>query len=333
MDKRKLVPVVLVIALLLGGAWYSGLFGGRDDGELTLYGNVDIREVNLAFRTGGEIASMAVDEGQRVKKGDVLARLDLDQLNDRLMQTKAQVGVAQANLMKLRNGSRPQEVAQAQARYSATQAELTRAQAEYDRRKGLADSGAISRSQWDATRSALQRAQSAAAEAQQGLSLVRQGPRPEDIAAARAQLGAAEASRDSISTDIRDAELTAPTDGVIMTRSAEPGAVVQPSQTVLSLAIDRPLRIRGWIGEPDLSRISPGMAVEVTADGNPKTYKGTIGSISPRAEFTPRTVQTESLRADLVYSLRVIVSDPDDALRQGQPVTIRVPGARTAKGN
>lgn len=332
MDRRKLMPIALVLVLAIVGAWYFGLFGGRDQGELKLYGNVDVREVNLAFRTGGEIAQIAVEEGQRVKEGQVLARLDLDQLNNRLSEAEAQIGISEANLTKLRNGSRPQELAQAQARNSAAQAELARAQAEHDRRKGLVESGAISRTLWDQTVAQLSRAQSAAAEASQGLSLVRQGPRTEDIAAARAQLGSVQAMRNTIRTDIGNAALLAPSDGVIMTRAQEPGGVVQPGQTVLSLAIDRPMRLRGWIGEPDLWRVSPGMEVEVTADGNPRTYKGTIGSISPRAEFTPRSVQTESLRADLVYSMRIIVNDPDDALRQGQPVTIRVPGARTAHG-
>ncbi|TNE32094.1 MAG: HlyD family efflux transporter periplasmic adaptor subunit [Alphaproteobacteria bacterium] len=332
MDRRKLMPIALVLVLAIAGAWYFGLYGGRDQGELKLYGNVDVREVNLAFRTGGEIADIPVEEGQRIKKGQVLARLDLDQLNNRLSEADAQIDVAEANLSKLRNGSRPQELAQAQARNSAAQAELARAQAEYDRRKGLVESGAISRTLWDQTAAQLSRAQSAAAEASQGLSLVRQGPRVEDITAARAQLGSVQAMRNTIRTDIGNATLLAPSDGVIMTRAQEPGGVVQPGQTVLSLAIDRPMRLRGWIGEPDLWRVSPGMEVEVSADGNPRTYKGTIGSISPRAEFTPRSVQTESLRADLVYSMRIIVNDPDDALRQGQPVTIRVPGARTSRG-
>lgn len=332
MERRKLIPIAVILVLANVGAWYFGLFGNSNASELKLYGNVDIREVNLAFRTGGEIAEIGVEEGQRVRKGEVLARLDLDQLNNRLSEANAQIGVADANLLKLRNGSRPQELAQAQARDSAAQAELARAQAEYDRRKGLVESGAISRSLWDQTVAQLSRAQSAAAEAHQALSLVRQGPRKEDITAARAQLGSVQAMRDTIRTDISNAALLAPSDGVVMTRAQEPGGVVQPGQTVISLAIDRPMRLRAWIGEPDLWRVSPGMAVEVTTDGNPKTYKGTIGSISPRAEFTPRSVQTESLRADLVYAMRIIVSDPDDALRQGQPVTIRVPDARSSRG-
>ena len=120
----------------------------------------------------------------------------------------------------------------------------------------------------------------------------------------------------------------ASTDGTVVTRAREPGAIVQPGETVLTLAILRPLRVRAYVAESDLSRIGPGMKVVVSADGNPRRYHGTIGYISPRAEFTPKTVETENLRTDLVYQLRIIVDDPDDALRQGQPVSVSVPGAR-----
>ena len=119
---------------------------------------------------------------------------------------------------------------------------------------------------------------------------------------------------------------------MIFTRAAEPGAIVAPGQTVLTETVDRPIRIRAYIDEPHLARIAPGMAVKITTDGAARAYHGTVAYIAPTAEFTPKTVQTEDLRADLVYRVRIIVSDPDDALRQGAPVTILVPGARARKG-
>jgi HlyD family secretion protein len=162
------------------------------------------------------------------------------------------------------------------------------------------------------------------------LSLQRAGARREDIEAAAAQRATAIAQRDKARTDLADATILAPAEGTILTRAREPGAIALAGETILVVTIDRPMRVRAYVDEADLSRISPGMEVLVTADGNPRTYHGTIGFISPTAEFTPKTVQTESLRTDLVYRLRVIVSDPDDALRQGQPVTVAVPAARPA---
>jgi HlyD family secretion protein len=112
-----------------------------------------------------------------------------------------------------------------------------------------------------------------------------------------------------------------------LTRAREPGAIALAGETLFVLTIDRPMRVRAYVAESDLGRISAGMAVAVTTDGNAKPYHGTIGFIAPTAEFTPKTVQTESLRADLVYRLRIIVTDPDDRMSQGQPVSVAVPGA------
>ena len=202
------------------------------------------------------------------------------------------------------------------------------AEKDVTRRRALVGPGAISRDLWEQTLADRDRARAQLAEARSALSLLEAGSRREDVAAARAQLRAAEANRASAATDLSDTQLTAATAGTVVTRAREPGAIVQPGETVLTLSIDRPMRVRAYVAESDLSRIGPGMEVLVTADGNPKTYHGTIGHIAPKAEFTPKTVQTEDLRTDLVYRVRIIVDDPDDALRQGQPVTVAVPGAR-----
>jgi len=332
MNRRRVILLaallVLIVAAILTRGF--GLVAKRDDGPLTLHGNVDIREVSLAFRVGGRIARIDVDEGQKVAAGQELAALDTASLDSRIGEASAQVAQARAQLLKLSNGNRPQEIGQARARVAAAAAAAKAADEEYRRRSGLVGPGAISRAVWDETVASRARARAQLAEAQQALSLVRAGSRVEDVAAARAQLQAAEAGRTSAATDLGDTKLSAPLDAIVETRAQEPGAIVQAGQTVLTLAMNRPLRIRAYISEPDLSRVSPGMAVEVTADGNPRTYRGTIGMIAPKAEFTPRTVETENLRTDLVYRVRIIVANPDDSLRQGQPVTIRIPAARPA---
>lgn len=332
MNRRRLVILAVVIALVVAAIATRGfgLVGKTDAGPLTLHGNVDIREVDLAFRVNGRIANIAVEEGQKVRAGQELAALDTASLDARIGEASAQVEQARSQLLKLNNGSRPQEIGQASARVAAAAAAAKAAEEEYRRRAGLVGPGAISRALWEDTVAQRSRARAQLAEARQGLSLVRSGSRTEDVAAARAQLQAAEAARTSAATDLRDTRLTAPLDAVVETRAQEPGAIVQAGQTVLTLAMNRPLRVRAYISEPDLSRVGPGMKVEVTADGNPRTYRGTIGMIASKAEFTPRTVETENLRTDLVYRVRIVVDNPDDALRQGQPVTIRIPAARPA---
>ena len=289
-----------------------------------LSGNVDIRQVDLGFRVGGRIATIPFEEGARVPAGAMLASLDAQPLRDQLAIDEAMIALSAAQLDRQRNGNRVQDIAQAEARLAELRAQLVKAKQDLDRRNALQGSGAISRAVLDATRAQYQVAEAEVQGAEQALSLQRAGARREDISAAQAQHAQAIAQAARARTDIADSEIHAPNAGVILTRAREPGAIVQPGETVLTLTIDRPMRVRAYIDEADLGRISPGMAVEVSTDGTTRLYHGSIGYISPSAEFTPKTVQTRDLRTDLVYRLRVIVDDPDDGLRQGQPVSVRI---------
>jgi len=108
--------------------------------------------------------------------------------------------------------------------------------------------------------------------------------------------------------------------------------MVASQSTVYSLSLDAPVYVRAYVGEPDLGRIAPGTPVRVRTDASEKAYSGQVGFVSPRAEFTPKTVETTDLRTDLVYRLRIVVDDADDALRQGMPVTVEVDVRPAAKG-
>jgi len=328
MNRRTAIISVVGVAVLAAFVgWAFGLFGNGREQTLRLYGNVDVREVDMAFRVSGRIATIPVDEGERVKPGQLLATLDPAPIEDRVAQATAAVGQAQANLAKAVNGARAQDIAQARARVEAAAVARDYAQKQYDRREPLVASGTISRAAWDEAVANLRQAEARLAEARQALSLLEAGTRVEDVAAARAQLANAQAQRGAAVTDLRDARLAAPSEGIVLTRAMEPGAIAQPGQTVMTIALTRPMRIRAYVGEPDLARVKPGMKVEVRTDGTDRVYHGTIGFISPRAEFTPKSVETEDLRTDLVYRMRIIVADPDDGLRQGQPVTVTLPNA------
>ena len=330
MNRRIIAGIALAALVVVAFATSGfGLLKG-DDGPLTLDGNVDIREVEMAFQASGRVSEVLVEEGERVTQGELLAVLDPSQAQDRLAQADAQLAQARAQLAKLQAGSRPQEIRQANAQQAAARAALIDAQADYDRRQPLVESGAISRAVWEHPVTAVRTAAARYAEASQGASLAQEGARAEDIAAARAQLEAARAARAAIDTDLDYTRLEAPLAGTVVTRSVEPGSLVSPGVTAFAIAIDRPLRVLAYVAQTDMARINPGMKVQVTADGNPKTYEGTIGYISPRAEFTPKSVETEDLRTDLVYRLRIVVDNPDEALRQGQPVTVTIPAARPA---
>jgi len=315
-----LVAAILVVMIATSG---FGLWRNRDD-QLVLYGNVDIRQVDLGFRVGGRILSMPVDEGAKVGAGTVLAELDPVPLRDALAAAEADAKAAEAELNKRQTGNRPQEIAQASALVAARKADVARARESYERRKGLIATGAVSQAQFETAQAEYLAAQAQLRSSEEALSLQRAGARREDVEAAQAQLASASAARDQARTKMADATLRAPSAGTILTRAREPGAIVQAGEAVFTLTIDRPLRVRAYVPEPSLGKVRPGMKVQVTSDGNSKAYNGVIGFISPTAEFTPKTVQTEDLRTDLVYRLRINVTNPDERLRQGQPVTVRL---------
>ncbi len=328
-SRRRKTPwiALAVLALALGGALAFWLL--RDKGQqdaLRLYGNVDIREVQLAFRQPGRLMQMAFDEGDAVSAGALLATLDDQPYRDALAAAQAQVQVAQAELAKLRSGLRPQEITQAREALKQAQASATEAERNFQRQSGLLASGASSQRTVDTARTARDRAAAGVQAARAALSQASEGFRKEDIAAAEARLAVAEAAEAQAATALADTELLAPSDGTIIARVREPGSMVASQSAVYSLSLDAPVYVRAYVGEADLGRIAPGTVVRVRSDSSDKAYRGRIGFISPRAEFTPKTVETTDLRTDLVYRLRIVIdeADSDGSLRQGMPVTIDV---------
>lgn len=314
-------------ALWFGGRAY-GLWGAQDDGVLRLYGNVEIREVQLGFRVPGRIDKLLVDEGDRVTPGQVLAQLDTRPLQDRLAGADARATAASATAARDANGARPQEIGEARAAVAAAEASLAEAKRQFERRQALVEKGFISKADVQTADAALRSAQARLAQANAALSLVLAGTRSEDQAASQANRQAIRAERRAVETDINDAVIRAPEPGQVLTRAREAGAIVSAGQTVLTLALTHPVRVRAYVAEPDLHRIKPGMAVKITTDGTRSTWSATVGFVSPVAEFTPKTVQTEQLRTDLVYRVRLTVQDPKGELRQGAPVTVVIPDAQ-----
>lgn len=318
-----LVTLAVVAALALAG-WF---FLGREepDDTLTLYGNVEIREVVLGFRVAGRVEEMVFQEGDAVTAGSRMARLDTEPYEEALATAEAGVEVARAQLEKLESGSRPQEIEQAVARVSQAEAAFRNAEKVYRRKSGLLASGASSQREVDAALAAREETGAQLAAAREALALAREGFRRQDIAAARAELTAARARVEEARTRLDDTELIAPSDGVVLTRVHHPGSVVGAGSPVYTLSLEEPVYVRAYVAEPDLGRVVPGAPAWVSTDSSPEPIRGHIGFVSPRAEFTPRTVQTTELRTDLVYRLRIVVPDPGDGLRQGMPVTVRVP--------
>lgn len=314
------VVAIVVVGLLL---WWV-LRDNEPDKVLRLYGNVDIREVELSFRQPGRMASMSFDEGDAVTAGQEMAQLDAEPYRDALAAAEAELLGAKAELDKLRSGNRPQEIAQAQEDVRRAQAAFHETERNFKRQNTLLESGASSQRTVDAARAARDQAAASLASARQALSLARDGARREDIVAGQARVAAAEAGLAQARTALADTQLVAPSDAVVISRIREPGSMVASNTPVYSLSLRDPVYVRAYVSEPNLGRIAPGAKVRVYTDSSDNAYHGQIGFISPRAEFTPKTVETTDLRTDLVYRLRVVISGAGEGLRQGMPVTVDV---------
>jgi HlyD family secretion protein len=341
MKRKKIIIARIVVLSLLAGAaaaWWFDVpaklgWVQRDQDQLTLYGNVDIRQVQLGFRVSGRIAEMLVDEGDTVRAGQTLARLDPSTYKDSVREATAQTASQRATLEKLVAGPRPAEIEQARAARQERMADLEFAQQAYDRARQLRVGVVISQAQLDQATATRNADAARAASAREALRLLEEGSRAEDIESARANLQAAEAALASAQTALRDAQLLAPSDGVVLSRVRESGAITAPSDIVYVFSLTNPVWVRTYVPEPMLGKIYPGMQVEVLTDSDPgRAYRGRIGFISPVAEFTPKSVETPELRTDLVYRLRVVVDEADRGLRQGMPVTVRVPLQRREDG-
>jgi HlyD family secretion protein len=323
---RWLLLGVLMMGGLGGIAWYVFVRQGEEETYLELQGNIDVRQVNLAFKVDGRIETLVVDEGDTVKAGQVVATLDKRYFEDELRVARARRDNLAASLTKLEHGSRPEEIAEARALTAAKEATLAQAKADYARHKELEKfSGAVSKQDVDRYAAQLGVAEADAKYAHESQRLAEIGPRIEDIAAARALLAQETASIIQIERKLADSNLVAPNDGFILTRSREIGAIVQAGETVFTLTLASPVWVRTYVNERDLGLVHPGMPASVTNDTAPdRSYSAQIGFISPTAEFTPKTVETREIRTNLVYRLRVVVNNPDGGLRQGMPVTAKV---------
>ncbi|MDM0113230.1 HlyD family efflux transporter periplasmic adaptor subunit [Variovorax sp. J22R133] len=331
-------PLIAGAVLLLAAAAFAFWYFDRKPAEsntLVLHGNVDLRQVSLAFNESERIEKLDVQEGDHVKAGQILGELDTRSLRLRLAQQQAQIRVQQQALQRLKAGSRSEEVAQARAQSDAAAADAALAQQQLDRLQSIRQTTAgraVSQQDLDNALARRKVAQAQLASARKAQELVVSGPRKEDIAQAQAQLDVSVSALALLEHQLAQAHLKAPIDAVVRARLLEPGDMASPQRPVFTLAITDPKWVRAYVAETDLGRIRPGMAATLSTDSHPgEPIDGKIGFISSVAEFTPKTVQTEELRSSLVYEVRVLAQDTQDRLRLGMPATVRIPlDARTS---
>ena len=382
--KKPVLIVILILLVAAAGVWFF-LNNGEKDSEnrIKVSGNIELTEVGIAFKTSGRLIERAVDEGAAVKKGMMLARLDNDQLTaqkDRetaglqfavaqlaqaetaldwqkqsleadLEQRRADLAAAEARLLELKNGSRPEEIKESEAAVAAAQAEYVRVENDWARAEALYKSGDFSKVQYDQYRSLWERTEAALKQAKERQALVLAGPRREQIEAAsaqveraraaiktaeanrleirrreqelplrRADIDRAKAALALIETQHADTEAYSPIDGVVLVKAAEPGEILPAGTPVMTIGdLDHPW-LRAYIRATDLGKVKPGDRVKITTDSYPgKIYEGRVGFIASDAEFTPKQIQTQEERVKLVYRIKIDVENPEHELKSNMP--------------
>lgn len=318
---KRIFTIISMILILLNGC------SDKKENDLTFYGNVDVRTVSLAFQVSGKIDNIYFEEGQKVKKGDVIASLDNSLYREYLNQMIAQVNVQKAQTQKLEKGYRKEDILKAKASMEQKRILMENAQATFKRHRKLLDTHSISEEKYDAIKTEYESARALYAYAKSSLDLLNNGYEKEDVLSAKAQLSALESQRNQHQIHLNNTSLYAPSNGVILTRVQEVGSIVNASQIVVEMAKEDKYWVRSYVSERYLGVIKQGMKALVYTDSNNK-YEGTISFISPIAEFTPKSVQTEDLRTDLVYRFRIILNKYDDMIKQGMPVTIKFPNLK-----
>ncbi len=384
MPKKKIF-IFLVLIIAAGGVFYAWQVRNRETSRSSIQvsGNIEATTIDVAFKIAGKIDQRLVDEGDMVKAGQVIAILEHKDLlaqraraeaaletarskipalekniefqdqasSQETSQARAAVENAKARLKQLLTGSRPQEIEAAKAGMEQNLADMEKKKVDMERAKRLHRDNYISAQDWDTAKTAYDMAVANYNRARENYDLVVEGPRKEEIEAARAQLDQsraalrlaetrriqievlkrelatarvqvkeAQTALDVIHTQIEYSTIYAPAAGVILVKNAEPGEFVVPGGAVVTLGqIEKPW-LKAFINETDLGRVKLGQRVSVTTDTYPgKVYPGTITFISSEAEFTPKNVQTAKERVKLVYRIKVGLENPRNELKPGMP--------------
>ncbi|MCU0305312.1 MAG: HlyD family efflux transporter periplasmic adaptor subunit [Thermoanaerobaculales bacterium] len=305
--------------LLISAAALAACNPDDSGGRIHASGHIEATDVRLAAKVGGRLLEAPLEEGDEVREGGLVARLDTIDAEHRLAQARATAEAADAQLRLLLAGTRVEDLSRAEDRLAQAQAELDAAVRDFDRLQGLAERGTATEKARDDAETRREVAGRAVDAARSELDKLIRGPRSQEIETARAQRAAADAQVAAVRQQIADATVFAPRNGVLSERIAEPGEVLPPGAPIAVLVdLERPW-LDVWVGGPSLASIRLGDPVEVRVDGHDGSFEGAVSFVSDVAEFTPKNVQTPEERAKLVFRVKISLDNRDRIFKPGMP--------------
>jgi membrane fusion protein YbhG len=318
----KKVVISVALLILVGAIVFFVLRQKKpkEENVIRVSGNIEITDAAVSFKIPGRVVERLVSEGNQVKEGQLVARLDHIDLQQEVELQRAAVAAERANLNELEAGSRPDEIEQAEAALFRAKAEEERWNKDYQRQQGLYERDVISERELEAARMSYDTARARVREASEALTLLRKGPRTERIEQARARLHQAEEALALAETRLGYTTLVSPLHGLVLSENVEAGEYVSAGTPIITVGKLDPVWLRAYIDETDLGRVHIGQAVRVRTDTFPgKNYQGRVSFIASESEFTPKNVQTEKERVKLVYRIKIDISNPQTELKPGMP--------------
>jgi membrane fusion protein YbhG len=327
--KRTVTIVALVLIAVVAGVGatlWTGLLGRRDSG-ITLFvsGNIEAHESVLSFKdVQSRITELPFDEGQWVRKGDLIARLDdadyrqnVETARAALDQSEQQLSVAQANLEADRKSVVSDET------------DLRQKSIDFSRYQDMWQNGAVSTQTRDLAETAFKQSRAVTL---RDRALVNAAERT--VGASQAAIRSARETLKLNEIVLGYTLLRAPFDGVMLTRQSEIGEVMLPGAPVATIADLDHVWMRAYINETDIGKVRFGQAALISTDSYPgKTYPGRISAIASQAEFTPKSVETHTERVTLVYRIKIDVFNPTHELVPGMPADANIDLAAQASEN
>lgn len=314
---KTFIKTIFLTFLGILGVLFTGCInnGEKPDGS----GTIECTQVQVSPQVSGKIEKIFFDEGDEVKKGALVAKIDQEDYRLRVEEAKNAVKLAQTQIDLILAGSRVEDIEAAKEKVKEAKATLELAQADFKRIEQVYKSGSATQKQYDDAKTALERAQAIVAAAEQNLARLQAGARKEEIEVAKAQVELAKSRLALAEKALKDCDVFSPTDGVVTTKIREEGEVISSGMPILTISQLDEVWLSVYVPEPRLADVKLGDEAFVKVDGHPEPLKGKITFISPVAEFTPRNVQTPEERAKLVYRVKITLQNTNRILKPGMP--------------
>lgn len=323
MEKKKRIALVLVVALLTaGGYWGYHNYLNRDSSAIEATGTIETTTVDLSAKIQGAIKTMAVNVGDTVSRGQLVAEFTRNDLVAQRERDALTVLKAEAALADLQSGARGQEIDEAALALDTAKVHYEQASTDFKRLESLYESEAIPASEYEnaANRQKLTENQLEAARVR--LSLLESGSRPQQVNAARVEVERSKAVLKATEAVLDDLKIIAPIDGKVLSRNYEVGEYVNPGAPVVTIADLSDMWIKVYIPTDDLPHIKLGQQVTFTVSGGDRVFSGIIEEIASKGEFTPKTIQTKQERANIVFGVKIRVEDTGGVLKPGMPADV-----------